>query len=311
MSMTIIEIKQTGEKIHVEKSGPQIAASFKVQFTGTYSTTYIYQNATALGLPDYGDYLASTSSEMFVSNTSADITPNSLYVGTTAQPGVFTYDATFSTIDAQRLDLSPIYRPAVVTGGGIELTEVRRVDQQGNAIVNSAGDYYEGLPEFYVPGSEITISWNVASNPAANAQIYSFSTNESAIWGQDAYSGVMGKITYSSEYEVYQGILIEYYRITVPIRFRNDGLSWNFQPFDYGYRYEKSGTLQNYVDPKTGICQPVFLDGDAGLLNGNGSTVGGDDPVIFPASSGDTPAGYETLVPQSWSGLSIPLNPFM
>ncbi|HWE04997.1 MAG TPA: hypothetical protein VG326_21495 [Tepidisphaeraceae bacterium] len=92
------------------------------------------------------------------------------------------------------------------------------------------------------------------------------------------------------------------------MKFRNDGLSWNFQPFDYGYRYKDgSGKVVNYVDPQTGTYGPIFLDGSGGLLNGDGTTSGGSDAVIFPSGP---PDGYQTLNGADWSGLSCPVNPF-
>jgi len=294
MSMTAISIKQTNEKSHVTNAGPTIVATFKVSFCGSFSTSYIYQHAGAMGLVDYG------------TNIEAEITANSLFVATTSAPGSFSYTTTFSTINAERLDLSPLSRPAVIKGGGIDLTEVRRVDVNGDAIVNSVGDFYEDLPCFYVPGGESTISWNVADNPADLAQEFSFTTNSGSIWGQDAYSGIIRKITYENVYEVYQGALIEFWRVTVPLTFRNDGLGWGFQPLDYGYRYDNGSTVQNYKDPITQVFGPVFLDGSGGLLNGNGTT-NGSDPVIYP--DGD-PAGYETLVSVDWSGLGVPVSPF-
>jgi len=96
-----------------------------------------------------------------------------------------------------------------IRGGGLELTEVRRVDISGDPMVNSVGDYYEQLPIFYVPGSEFTCTWNVTDNPETLAQQFSFSTNQSAIWGQDAYSGIIRKITFENVYEVY-GAWIEW-----------------------------------------------------------------------------------------------------
>ena len=309
MSMTIVQIKDVDETMHVTNAGPTIVSKFKVLFTGTYSTAFIYQNATAMGLIDYGDYVTGTSSELYCSNIDAEITTNANYIGTTAAPGVFTYTATFSTITTERLDLSPLSRPAQITGGGIELSEVRRVDVTGAALVNSAGDYYEGLPEFYIPGSEIQVSWNVASNPLTMCQTYSFSTNQTAIWGQAAYSGVAGKISAEQSFETFQGVLVEFWKVTVPMRFRNDGRGWNFQPFDYGYRYLSSGAPEAYVDPTNGAPAPIFLDGKGNLLGGDGTT-NNADAVIFPASSGSTPAGYKTLTSQDWAGMSCPVNPF-
>jgi hypothetical protein len=117
-----------------------------------------------------------------------------------------------------------------------------------------------------------------------------------------------GKVTATQMYETYGGVLIEYWKMSVPVRFRNDGNPWGFfQPYDAGYRYLKSGTLLNWIDPATGVYAEIFLNGSGGLLGTNGTGT----PVLYPAASGSTPAGYQTLNGSSWSGLSIPANPFV
>lgn len=296
-------------KSSLNNSGPTIVSVFEVRFTGAFDPVAIYQSAHSFGLPDYGGYVVGTSNQLYCSNVEAEITPGSLWVGSTTHPASCRYTATFSTITEQRLDLSPISRPMIVCGGGIELTEVRRVDINGKAIVNSVGDFYEGLPEFYVGGAELQVSWNVAANPLSKCQQYSFSTNNAAIWGRDAWSGLMGKVTAQEMYETYQGVLIEYWRCTAPIRFRNDGSTWNYQPYDYGYRYKQGTKIITYTDPTTGATGPVFLNGGGGLLNGNGTT-SGSPAVIYPTGSGGGPKGYQTYSGQDWTGLGIPSNPF-
>ncbi|HWE95759.1 MAG TPA: hypothetical protein VG269_17475 [Tepidisphaeraceae bacterium] len=286
--------------------GTSIVVTYNAQYVGTFDPIYLTASASTLGFPWYGDYASGASGLVYCSHTAINWFGGN---GTTASPGVFRYVATFSPITPDRLDLSPLSRPAIVTGGGIELTEVRRQDVNGNPIVNAVGDFYENLPEFYVPGCELQVSWNVSSNPMATAQTYSFTTNSAAIWGQAAYSGVIGKITAEETFETYSGTLIQYWRITVPMKFRNDGLTWNFQPFNYGYRYKDSGTgkIINYTDPVTGVYGPVFLDASGGLLNGDGTTNGGSAAIIYPAGP---PAGYQVLNGASWSGIGVPVNPF-
>jgi hypothetical protein len=306
--ITITGIKLGDESCTTDHVGTTVTLTQIANFYGTWDAVYLAANASALGFPWYGDYAVGASGLIYCSHTSVK------YVGglytSSSEPGTFNYTSTFSPITPDRLDLSPLDRPAIVTGGGIELTEVRRQDVNAHAMVNSVGDYYEGLPEFYIPGSELQVAWNVSSNPMTTAQTYSFSTNSAAIWGQSTYSGVIGKISFEQTFETYQGSLIQFYRLTVPFKFRNDGLSWNFQPFDYGYRYLVSGTPQNYIDPVSGVYGPIFLDGSGHLLNGTGATTTGTGPVIFPAASGSTPAGYQTLTGLNWSGLSCPINPF-
>ncbi|HEY9712391.1 MAG TPA: hypothetical protein V6C72_02915 [Chroococcales cyanobacterium] len=97
--------------------------------------------------------------------------------------------------------------------------------------------------------------------------------------------------------------------MTVPIRIRTDDAGWQWQPYDYGYRYLNSdGDATNYTDPTTGVYGPIFLDGSGHLLGGDGST-NSADPVIYPAASGSDPAGYTIYTPQDWTSTDIP-DPF-
>jgi hypothetical protein len=302
--ITVTDIIFVDETCSTDHVGTTVVLTQYALFHGSWDAVYIAANASALGFPWYGDYAEGSDSLVYCSHTEIKWKGGN---NSATEPGAFTYTSTFSPITPDRLDLSPLDRPAIVSGGGIELTEVRRDDVNGNPMVNAAGDFYENLPEFYIPGNEFQVSWNVSSNPMTLAKTYSFTTNSTSMWGQDAYSGVVGKISLEETFETYQGILIQYWRITAPFKFRNDGRSWNFEPFNYGYRYKDStGQPTNYVDPTTGVFGPVFLNADGTLLNGNGSTIG-TAPNIFPTG---TPDGYETLVGADWTGISVPINPF-
>jgi hypothetical protein len=218
-------IRVEGVSCSTDHVGTSIQVVYNAQYTGTFDPIFVTANASSFNFPWYGDYAVGATGLVYCSHTACNWFGGN---GTTTSPGVFKYTATFSPITPDRMDLSPLDRPAIVTGGGIELTEVRRQDVNGDAIVNSVGDYYENLPEFYIPGCELQVAWNVASNPMSTAQQYSFSTNESAIWGQDEYSGVIGKITCEETFETFENVLIQYWRITV----------LNFPP--YGGRGERT-----------------------------------------------------------------------
>jgi hypothetical protein len=66
--------------------------------------------------------------------------------------------------------------------------------------------------------------------------------------------------------------------------------------FYAGYRYLKSGTLLNWIDPATGVFSEIFLNGSGGLLG----TAGTGTPVLYPAASGSTGAAETVL--EMWTG---------
>jgi len=294
----IAEPQQISEKSVETNEGYFVDVNYLVNFYGPWDSVGLVDNAASISLPIYGDYLETGylgSSSSFVSNISADLDSGSKISPSSTQSGLAIYAIKITPVTAERLDLAPTSRPAIISGSGIELTEVRNVDINGNLIANSAGDVYSDLPSFYVPGGEISIEINLASNPATTCKTYSFSVNNGTWNGVAAGQGVMGKITFREVIEIWAGSQITYYKTNFPMRFRSDGNSWQFLPIDYGWNYVKSGAhVPNVVN---GVASPALLDGSGGLLAYGGT------PVVYPTD------GYETLVPQDWSSLSLP-NPF-
>jgi hypothetical protein len=306
--LTVTNITFGDETSTMDHIGQTVVLTQYVFYSGNWDTVYIQSNASALGLPWNGDYAAGSGGFLYCSNTAIKWMGG--LANSSTQPARFDYVSTFSPLTPERFDLAPLDRPPQFEFGGTDLTEVRRIDCNGDAMVNSTGDYYEGLPEFYVPGFEVNLIYNfdAAHNPSDIIQNNSWTTNTSTWNGQAAFSGAIGKINAVETWETYQGLQVKYWRMTVPMRFRTDGNGWTFAPFDYGYRYLKSGVVTNYVDSATGVYGPVFLDGSGGLLGGDGTTRT-VDPVIYPPASGGNPAGYQILTPTDWSGASFP-NPF-
>jgi hypothetical protein len=305
--MTVTDIIFGDETCSTDHVGTTVVLTQIGEYYGDWDAVYIAANASGLGFPWYGDYAVGSDSYIFCSKTEVKWKGGN---ATSESVAAFDYVSTFTPITPERLDLSPLSRPALFEFGGSDLTEVRRYDASTPAkpIKNSAGDFFEGLPEFYVPGFEVSLIYNSSANPGSLISTYSFSTNSGSWNGQAAYSGAIGKINATLTFETYQGIQIPYWRVNVPIRFRTDGNGWTFQTYDYGYRYVNSGILTSYVDAVTGVYGPVFLNGSGGLLGGDGSARTAT-PVIYPPGTGGAPAGYQTLKPIDWSGASFP-NPF-
>jgi hypothetical protein len=310
-NFTITNVLQRSEKSALTKSGLEVEAVWEVNFTGLWTSVGLIDSANIIGLDTYGDYIEN----LVTGNLSyaADITAaledgsQSMTVGD-GGVGMAIYSVKYTPITAERLDLSPLSRPVQIDGGGLDLTEVRRVDQNGNAIINPVGDYYEGLPNFYIEGGEITLTRNEASNPLSTAQSYSFSTNQDNWFGVAPYQGLFGKISFKKMFEQYQGAQVIYYSVTYPIRNRTDTNGWNFCPLAYGYRYypQTGKPAVAFVDGG-GVHGPCFLAANGTLLNPDG-TAQPTTPAIFPAASGSGPAGYVTLKQQTWGTLGLP-NP--
>jgi hypothetical protein len=140
---------------------------------------------------------------------------------------------------------------------------------------------------------------------------YSFSTNSDNFFGASPGQGMMGKISFKKVIEKFAGTDVTYFAVSYPIRTRTDANGWNFCPINYGYRGKvKAGgpaISSKYLPGLDGTGGPVFLAADGTLLNPDGSALP-TPPIIFPAASGSTPAGYVTLEQRPWAALGLP-NP--
>lgn len=316
-TMTVTQLNEKTEKLHKNKDGISMDISWELWFTGEFSSVALAVGAPLVGLPIYGELIdfAGSFTFSYVSDISVDLapaaTPNPALISTN-QPSICIYTAKFSPITAERLDLSPLSRPPIITGGGSDLTEVRNYDQKGNPLINSAGDAFENPPAQPIAGGDVVITRNEPSNPAMNAATFSNTLNTNAFYGIPALAGLMGIIRYQEVIENYNGTSIEYYRVAYPIRYRTDTNGWFWPPLDYGWRFKQSGTLvtigsaQDTTSKSNGIHQPLFLDGSGNLLNGDGT---GSNAVVFPAASGGGFAGYQITPDKDWGSLSLP-NPF-
>lgn len=292
--MTITRIKKNGGKGSRQGLQTTYTVSYQVAFSGQYDeATLLNSGGTSIGgvtLPSINQ-AHSTDLYVVVSNIEADLEGNS-----SPYDGLATYQVTYTASSFDSLPIHPLDRDPQITWRGTSRTEVARVDINGKAILNSAKQLYDPLPEKPTEGGEVSISYNISGNPASICANYSNTVNSGAIWGVPAGNGLIGIIEGTRQSELFEGVTVNYWTLSLPIAFNNQG--WRFKCIDNGYKYLNAGEPETHRD-KIGTPTPTPI-----LLNGSGGEYTGTDGVIFPT------AGYKIINETSWSGISGLPNPF-
>ena len=279
----------------LSKDGPTYERVYQVFFSGGYSCAELNRTAHA-SLPKIGDEHPEDDEAKVQS-----VKPSLHSEDGGVDEGVALYSVSYGPKPRNELDAPtphPLDRPAEISGGGSDITETADKDVSGEAIKNSAGDFYDPLPERYVPAAEITISRNEETNPLTRATVYSHTVNSGTWYGVAAGNALLGKISWDKQSEEYQGQTITYWKVTYPISLKVDEDGWRLKLIDNGYRKLVSGEPRTATDDVGNTSAvPVLLDGSGGELS-----VGGT-PVVYPTD------GYQIYVEQNWNALALP-NPF-
>lgn len=142
-------------------------------------------------------------------------------------------------------------------------------DRNGDAIVNSAGDFFDPPPEREVPRVSVNIQKNVASVPVA-VLTYPGRVNDSS-FTVDGVSVVAeaAKITAIDVGELQEKDDIPYRVFTCTIEFEED--TWDLELLDQGYRIKDGTDLKDIlIEDEDGEfnrpSSPVLLDGSGGKL---------------------------------------------
>lgn len=273
------------------KAGPSYERTYKVRFTGPYSCAALNQS-THPDLPKVGQ-VHPEDDDAGVSSVKPELDGES-----TPTDGLALYHVTYQPKPQGEGTgtVHPLDRPPEIEWGGSDLTEVVSKDTTGAPIKNSAGDFYDPLPERPIRGGEVTITRNEASNPAATCVNYSYTMNN-ATWHTVAkHNALIGKITATIQREEFAGGQITYWKVSYPIRLRRD--SWALKLIDNGYRKKVGSTVRSATDD-VGNTSPVPV-----LLNGSGGELPvGGSPVVFPTD------GYLVNEETDFGSLNLP-NPF-
>ena len=288
--MTIDDVKTVEVTGSLGDNGASYRMTFHVYFSGGYDAAQLLYN-TDSDLPKRLDGYASDTS-VYCSNVEVSLADNDGGVST----GIAIYQATFSPKQLTYAE-SPLDRPADIEWGGIDLTETVSTDINDLPIVNSAGDYYDPLPERPIRGSGVVITRNEAANPATVVTTYSNTTNSAAWHGVAEGNALMGQITATKQSEMVDGATVTYWRVSYPIRMRRNG--WKLLLIDNGYRLKDADDNRQTITDDVGQqpVVPVLLDGAGGVLPTGGT------PVVFPTS------GYEITETANFGTLNLP-NPF-
>lgn len=161
----------------------------------------------------------------------------------------------------------PLDRRAKITWNSNQYTKVVHKDIDGDAIVNSAGDYFiDPAPEIEVSRWTATVTKNLATIPS---------------WILDYADAVnsgdfeIGGITVLAKKARIVGLSIgdlqkerntEFYPLSITMEFRKEG--WRLSLLDQGYYKLNGSGLKIPCVTKDGIAvtAPVMLDGDGGQL---------------------------------------------
>lgn len=172
---------------------------------------------------------------------------------------------------------NPLNRPAVLSWGSAQFQRVAWKDIDGNAILNSAGQYFDPPPEVDDSRPTLTVTRNEASfNPALKID-YEDAVNTDPFMGFAVGQAKVASINANSQFE--NGL--SFWSVTYEFHFRREG--WILAPLDQG-RYELwdiAGT-KRLVPIKerdtlgrkltTNVTEPVPLDGAGKQLQNPGPT---------------------------------------
>jgi hypothetical protein len=292
--MTITGFNLIENDGQVTRDGPRYRRVYQVFFTDGYDPAYLNANTeTELQRPGEVHPL---DNRAYVTSATPSLDKESPATGTTARPGVAYWEIQYEPLPFVVFPQNPLSRPVLLEGAGSDLKEVGRVDSEGNPIVNSAGDYYDPLPERPIQAGQYTLTRNESDNPVEMARLFSNTTNSATWHGRLAGKCMMGLITYRKVYEVVDGNPFEYWQVSYPIKENTSG--WRFKPIDNGWRkVDEDGNRHAVTDPVGNTTMtPVLLDGSGGELPPGGT------PVVYPS------AGYKVLIETAWSALDLP-NP--
>jgi hypothetical protein len=188
-----------------------------------------------------------------------------------------TVEYSFDSKEPEEPEESPLNRPAKIrwTSTLVNRAVVRDID--GDAVVNSAGDYFDPPPEAEYPRWTATIQFNAATVPVGILSYAGARNNAAIVVDGVSVSEERARITSLDIGEVTQENDVSFRSITLAVECRDDGDdSFDIEPLDQGFRFKDGTTLKDILiedeeGKKNRPSAPVLLDG-AGAVLANPST---------------------------------------
>jgi hypothetical protein len=169
-------------------------------------------------------------------------------------------------------DSNPLSRPDVWSfeSSGASIPALTYFDgTTAKPLVNSAGDYFEGLT-IDEAQQKVTIQGNRSAFPSAIASAITNCINSGAYLGGPENSWKCQGIRGERKVEVVDGTEVRFWEVTVTLLYRQTG--WNLQIPDVGFNYVSNGKRERcwVIDPedkttKIPSANPVALDGSGGM----------------------------------------------
>jgi hypothetical protein len=171
---------------------------------------------------------------------------------------------------------NPLQWPPKITGGTTKFERPCDQDVNGDAILNSAGDYFD--PPLSIDDSRIAIKIqvSVARFDPSIIDTYKDAISADTFFGRDPGTWKVAGISFDLEYNMDCGTPDGfYYVVTWEFEYRSEG--WETQILDQGLKIlDGSDNLVVATDANgKDLTSPVLLDGDGGKL------ASGDDPVFL------------------------------
>lgn len=259
MAITAVQLVWSGPAFNDDVEGAVgYTETYRIYSNDVNESVVNVRNALpALGTPHDDDPKATVKSR------SADRPDNSRLIW----DGVVTYE--FDPEDPDDPEDNPLDEPVKFRWGGSLYTKPVIKDRDGNATVNSAGDYFDPPPEIEVPSFQVNVQANVASVPLV-VLTWAGRVNESSFTvdgvGVDAEAARIIALDIG-EYQEKNDI--GYRVFTYTIEFREEG--WDLEMLDQGFRIKDGDTLKDILiededGTKNRPSAPVLLDGSGAKL---------------------------------------------
>jgi len=187
-------------------------------------------------------------------------------------PRKWTIVAIFSSAPLKQADQTqaedPLSRPAKAKWRSQQYRKAIDADRDGNAIVNSAGDYFDPPVEIDQSHWTVTVTKNVSSVPTfILGYTDGLNADGFAIQGVSIGAGV-AKLMDLDVSELQIEGEVAFYIFTYTMELRPE--TWQLSVLDQGFRYVSGDDVKLILDdstPPRAVTSPKLLDGEGAVLS--------------------------------------------